>query len=43
MTAQQFYDERIKDLADGARLVEAHPPVWASLLDPLKQKICRPL
>jgi hypothetical protein len=34
--------KRIKDLADIARLVESHPPLWDSLNDPLKQEINRP-
>jgi Nucleotidyl transferase AbiEii toxin, Type IV TA system len=34
--------KRIKDLGDIARLVEAHPQLWDSLTDPLKQQIQRP-
>jgi len=34
--------KRIKDLADIARLVEAHPHLWDSLTDELKQQIQRP-
>jgi hypothetical protein len=34
--------KRIKDLADIARLVEAHPQLWASLTDDLKQQVQRP-
>jgi hypothetical protein len=34
--------KRIKDLADIARLVEAHPDLWDSLPDDLKQQIQRP-
>jgi len=52
MTAKQFYDwqtaggtndvMRLKDLADIARLVEAHPHLWDLLADDLKQQIQRP-
>jgi hypothetical protein len=31
--------KRIKDLADIARLVEAHPTLWASLTDELKRQV----
>lgn len=34
--------KRIKDLADIARLVEAHPHLWDSLTDDLKQQVRRP-
>ena len=34
--------KRIKDLADIARLVEAHPELWDILTDDLKQQIQRP-
>lgn len=34
--------KRIKDLADIARLVEAHPELWASLPDALRQHLDRP-
>ncbi len=34
--------KHIKDLADIARLVEAHPLLWDSLTDSLKQQIHRP-
>ena len=34
--------KRIKDLADIARLVEAHPRLWDSLTDDLKRQIQRP-
>ncbi len=34
--------KRLKDLADIARLVEAHPELWDSLPDELKQQIRRP-
>jgi len=34
--------KRIKDLGDIARLVEAHPGLWGSLTDDLKQQIKRP-
>jgi hypothetical protein len=34
--------KRIKDLADIARLVEAHPHLWDSLTDDLKQQVQRP-
>ena len=34
--------KRIKDLADIARLVEAHPQLWESLTDDLKKQIDTP-
>lgn len=34
--------KRIKDLADIARLVEAHPRLWDSLTDDLKRQVQRP-
>ena len=34
--------KRIKDLADIARLVEAHPRLWLELTDPLKELVQRP-
>jgi hypothetical protein len=34
--------KRLKDLADIARLVEAHPQVWDSLTDALKEHVQRP-
>jgi len=34
--------KRIKDLADIARLVEAHPRLWADLPDALKQQVQKP-
>ena len=34
--------KRIKDLADIARLVEAHPGLWELLTDELKQRLQRP-
>ncbi|MEJ2705368.1 MAG: nucleotidyl transferase AbiEii/AbiGii toxin family protein [Sedimentisphaerales bacterium] len=34
--------KRLKDLADIARLVEAHPHLWAMLTDPLKEQVQRP-
>jgi hypothetical protein len=34
--------KRLKDLGDIARLVEAHPDLWNSLTDELKQQIDRP-
>lgn len=34
--------KRIKDLADIARLVEAHPALWNALTDALQQQIQRP-
>jgi hypothetical protein len=34
--------KRLKDLADIARLVEAHPDLWDSLSDDLKQQVQRP-
>ncbi len=35
--------KRIKDLADIARLVEAHPDLWADLTDDLKVHVPRPV
>jgi len=35
--------KRIKDLADIARLVEAHPELWGVLTDDLRQQVERPL
>jgi hypothetical protein len=34
--------KRIKDLADIARLVEAHPRLWDSLTDELKRQVQKP-
>jgi len=34
--------KRIKDLADIARLIEAHPYLWDSLPDELKEQLHRP-
>ena len=34
---------RIKDLADIARLVEAHPELWTALTDDLREQVQRPL
>ena len=34
--------KRIKDLADIARLVEAHPHLWANLPDRLQEQIQKP-
>jgi hypothetical protein len=34
--------KRLKDLADIARLVEAHPHLWDMLTDPLKDQVQRP-
>ena len=34
--------KRIKDLADIARLVEAHPRIWDLLTDELKQQVMHP-
>jgi len=34
--------KRIKDLADIARLVESHPPLWSRLPDELKNQIQKP-
>ena len=34
--------KRLKDLADIARLVEAHPHLWDLLPEPLKQQVQRP-
>jgi len=39
---QRRQSKRIKDLADIARLVEAHPQLWVGLPDPLKELIQRP-
>lgn len=36
---EQRQSKRIKDLADIARLVEAHPRLWDSLTDDLKQQV----
>lgn len=41
-TAERRQSKRIKDLGDIARLVEAHPALWDSLLGELKQQIDRP-
>lgn len=40
--AERRQSKRIKDLADIARLVEAHPQLWDQLTDELKQQIRRP-
>ncbi len=34
--------KRMKDLADIARLVEAHPQLWSSLTDELKNQVQKP-
>lgn len=34
--------KRLKDLADIARLIEAHPYLWDLLTDDLKQQVQRP-
>lgn len=34
--------KRLKDLADIARLVEAHPPLWNELNGPLQEQIQKP-
>ena len=39
---QRRQSKRIKDLADIARLVEAHPRLWGSLTDDLKQQLQPP-
>jgi hypothetical protein len=39
---QRRQSKRIKDLADIARLVEAHPELWESLTDDLKKQIRPP-
>jgi hypothetical protein len=39
---EQRQSKRIKDLADIARLVEAHPQLWNSLLDDLKRQLLPP-
>jgi hypothetical protein len=41
-TAGRRQSKRIKDLADIARLVEAHPELWRLLPDDLQQEIQRP-
>lgn len=41
-TTDRRQSKRIKDLADIARLVEAHPNLWRSLTPKLKQEIQRP-
>jgi len=40
--SQRRQSKRIKDLADIARLVEAHPELWESLTDDLKNQIRPP-
>jgi hypothetical protein len=39
---EQRQSKRIKDLADIARLVEAHPHLWDMLTDALKQQVQSP-
>jgi hypothetical protein len=39
---QRRQSKRIKDLADIARLVEAHPHLWARLPEPLQRQIEKP-
>ena len=39
---QRRQSKRIKDLADIARLVEAHPELWEALTDELKDQIQKP-
>lgn len=41
-TAERRQSKRIKDLADIARLVEAHPRLWDSLEDDLQRQIRLP-
>ena len=38
----RLQSKRIKDLADIARLIEAHPHLWTSLPDDLKLQIQKP-
>jgi len=40
-TPERRQSKRIKDLADIARLIEAHPELWNQLTDELKQQIQR--
>jgi hypothetical protein len=40
--SERRQSKRIKDLADIARLVEAHPELWSLLPDDLKQEIQQP-
>lgn len=40
--SERRQSKRIKDLADIARLVEAHPQLWNSLPEDLKQQVQRP-
>jgi len=40
--SQRRQSKRIKDLADIARLVESHPPLWKQLTAALKRQIQRP-
>ena len=40
--SERRQSKRIKDLADIARLVEAHPQLWECLSEDLKQQIKRP-
>ena len=39
---EQRQSKRIKDLADIARLVEAHPHLWDSLPNDMKQQVQQP-
>jgi hypothetical protein len=41
--AARRQSKRLKDLGDIARLIEAHPHLWALLSDDLKQQIERPM
>lgn len=40
--AERRQSKRLKDLGDIARLIEAHPPLWNSLSDEMKERIDRP-
>lgn len=40
--AERRQSKRLKDLADIARLVEAHPHLWDRLTDALKKQVQRP-
>ncbi len=42
-TPERRQSKRFKDLADIARLVEAHPELWQALPDTLQREIQRPL
>lgn len=42
MDDQRRQSKRLKDLGDIARMVEAHPPLWARLPEALQQLILKP-